>query len=162
ALQRDALAVALGESDGAPPQPVVVALAALGVLAAAAQERPLLCIVDDLHWIDPASRTVLLFAARRLQRDPVAMVFSVRAEEWVTLRERGLPTREIRDLDASSASALLADAASGPVSGDVAERLFDATGGNPLALTEIADGLTAHQLAGREPLPVPLPLTAGI
>ena len=162
AIQQQALAVAMGEQDGPVPEPVVVALAFLGALTSASSREPLLCLIDDLQWFDPASRTVLLFAARRIHSERIGMVFAVRADDWPSLRQRGLPTCEIGDLDAADAMALLADQASGPLAMDVARRLVDATGGNPLALTEIAASLHPQQLAGRQPLPVPLPLGAHV
>ena len=162
ALQQQALAVAMGEQDGPVPEPVVVALAFLGALTAASNREPLLCLVDDLQWFDPASRTVLLFAARRIHSEPIGMVLAVSADDWPSLRQRGLPTCEIGDLDAADAMAVLVDRASGSLAMDVAQRLVDATGGNPLALTEVAARLNPQQLAGRQPLPVPLPIGADV
>jgi hypothetical protein len=64
--QQVALAVALGRAAGDPPDRFLVALATLGLVAAVAEEQPLLCVVDDLQWLDDAPARVLGFVARRL------------------------------------------------------------------------------------------------
>src|SRR5439155_20891335 len=89
APQRDALGTAFGLVDGAPPDRFLVGLAALGLLSDVAEERPLLCVVDDAQWLDRASSQALAFVARRLQADSVALVFAVRepAEELSGLPE---------------------------------------------------------------------------
>src|SRR6202044_1199117 len=86
--QREALGVAFGLSTGAAPDRLLVGLAALGLLSEVAERQPLLCVVDDAQWLDRASAQALAFVARRLQAEPVAMLFATRepAEEF-----RGLP-----------------------------------------------------------------------
>src|SRR5438045_139257 len=76
--QRKALGVALGLTPGGAPDRFLVALAVLSLLAAVAEERPLVCLVDDAQWLDDASGQVLGFVARRLLAESVAMVFAVR------------------------------------------------------------------------------------
>ena len=78
--QARALRVAFGQEDAgdSPVEPFVVGLATFSVITEAAADRPVLCLVDDAHWLDPASANALLFAARQLQADPVAMVFATR------------------------------------------------------------------------------------
>src|SRR5262249_44908262 len=75
APQRNALRVALGVASGDAPDRFLVAVAVLNLLAATADERPLLCLVDDAHWLDAASLQALGFVARRLLAEPVAMIF---------------------------------------------------------------------------------------
>ncbi len=76
--QREALRVALGLQSGEPPNRFLVAVASLGLLAEAAEERPLVCLIDDAQWLDRASAQALAFVARRLLAEPIAMVFAVR------------------------------------------------------------------------------------
>jgi len=96
--QRDALAIALGLRSGLAPDHFLVGLAVLSLLSEAAEDRPLVCLVDDGHWLDQASGRVLAFAARRLLAEPVLLVIAVR-EPGADLRGlpdlvvEGLPTR---------------------------------------------------------------------
>ena len=76
--QRDALEVALGLSAGRPPNPFLVGLAVLNLLSEAAEEQPLLCVVDDAHWLDRASARSLAFVARRLLAEKIAILFAAR------------------------------------------------------------------------------------
>ncbi|MBV8217536.1 MAG: ATP-binding protein, partial [Solirubrobacterales bacterium] len=104
--QRDALACALGLASGSAPDAFLVGLATLTLLTNAAAERPLLCVIDDMQWVDHASAAVLVFVARRLFADGIGMLFAIRdpAERQVRLdglRELtlvGLPDREAQEL----------------------------------------------------------------
>ena len=78
APQARALRVAFGEEDGPSVEPFLVGVATLSLLTAAAEESLVLCVVDDAHWLDPATAGALLFCARRLGADRVAMVFATR------------------------------------------------------------------------------------
>ncbi len=131
---------------------------------AAEPDRPLLCVVDDAHWLDSASADALLFAARQLAADPVAMIFAARTGD--TTRQPfappGLPVLEIHGLDDEAARQLLDERGGDLLPGEVAERLVRDTGGNPLALLELPTGLSPAQLHGEEPLPPQLTLTAGV
>src|SRR5688500_10255673 len=105
--QHDALRVALGLVSGAAPDRFLVGLAALTLLADVAEKQPLLCLVDDLQWLDDASRQVLAFVARRLLAEPVAIVFAVR-EQSAEPDLSGLPELRLAGLDQEAARALLA------------------------------------------------------
>ncbi|GAA3342945.1 LuxR family transcriptional regulator [Amorphoplanes nipponensis] len=161
--QARALGVAFGHSDdgGVPVEPFLVGVATLSVLTEAADDRPVLCVVDDAHWLDAASADALLFAARQLQADRVAMVFAARAAEGGTgaFRPDSVPVMRLAGLDPAAARLLLARRAKLPPSEDVADRLVAETGGNPLALLELPTELAAGQLAGTAALPPRLVLT---
>jgi DNA-binding CsgD family transcriptional regulator len=165
APQARALRVAFGFEDGPTVEPFLVGVATLSVLTDAAEpDQPLLCVVDDAHWLDSASADALLFAARQLAADPVAMVFAARTADTggAAFAPTGLPTLEVLGLDDAAARQLLDARGGDPLSGEVAERLVRDTGGNPLALLELPTGLSAAQLHGEAPLPQQLTLTAGV
>jgi DNA-binding CsgD family transcriptional regulator len=134
----------------------------LSLLAEAAEERPVLGVVDDAHWLDGASANALAFVARRLEAEPVVLLLAAREEEFGRLEGFGLPELRIGGLDPAAAGALLAGRVGLPVTPAVQDRLVELTGGNPLALMELPSILTPQQLAGDEPLPVPLPLTEAV
>ena len=163
--QARALRVAFGLEDGPTVEPFLVGVATLSVLTDAAEpDHPLLVVVDDAHWLDSASADALLFAARQLAADPVAMVFAARTGETSGrhFAPPGLPVLQIDGLDDAAARQLLDERGGDPVSGEVAERLVRETRGNPLALLELPTGLSTQQLQGQAPLPSRLALTAGV
>lgn len=149
--QQAALRVVLGLSSGDPPDRFLVALATLGLLAAVAEERPLLCVVDDFQWLDDASAPVLEFVARRLLADPVAVVCAVRepGRHWLA----GLPELHLRGLDDADARALLEMAIPGRIDESVRDRILAEARGNPLALQELPRGINAADLAGGYAVP---------
>ena len=166
--QRTALRLAFGLEDGAPPDGFLVGLAALGLLAGRAAAQPLLCLIDDAHWLDHESAAALAFLARRLYADSIAMVFAVREPAPGSALLEGLPELRLAGLDETAAGQLLA-AAAGPgledpgrpgrrLDGAVQRRIVAETAGNPLALIEVGQGLAPEQLTGSAPLPEPLPL----
>jgi DNA-binding CsgD family transcriptional regulator len=159
--QARALGVAFGQEVGTV-EPFLVAVATLSMLTEAAEVQPLVCVVDDAHWLDSASTDALLFATRRLDADPVAMVFAARDTDDRTFAPDGVPSLRLDGLDATSVRALLAEIAPVAVAAEVTDRLLAETGGNPLALVELPTGLTDAQLAGSAPLPSQLMLTAGV
>jgi uncharacterized membrane protein YcjF (UPF0283 family) len=108
------------------------------LLADAAEEQPLLCVIDDAQWCDHASAHALTFAARRLFADPIAMIFGTR-ESGEALA--GLPELLVEALRDDDARALLDSAIKAPLDEQVRERIIAETRGNPLALVEMPRGL---------------------
>jgi DNA-binding CsgD family transcriptional regulator len=156
-VQATALGRAFALEGGPAPERLTVGAAVLSLLAAAAEERPLLCVVDDAHWLDHASADALTFAARRLHAEQVAVLFAAREPETAVFPAPGIPDLRVEPLTAAAARALLADRAPG-LAERAADRLIELTEGNPLALVEISQALSQEQLLGREPLDPRLPL----
>jgi DNA-binding NarL/FixJ family response regulator len=157
--QAAALAAAFGLEASPPPDRFLVGLAVLSLLADVAEEDPLVCIVDDAHWLDRVSAKILAFVARRLLAEQVALVFAVRegsAHEFGDFHEL-----ELRGLSHQDARALLDSVLTGPVDEQVLERIVEETEGNPLALLELTRGQAPTELAGGFGAP-DTPLTARI
>ena len=152
AAQAEALRSALDLGPTVERDRFVIGAATLNLLSARSERAPLLVLVDDAHWLDDSSLSAILFAARRLLVDPVAVVFAVRSGEASALEAAGLPQLPLAGLDAQAAAELVARHA-GAQPSDVVERLARVTGGNPLALVELAPA--AMQL---EPGPAGAPL----
>ncbi len=150
--QQAALRVAFGVSAGDPPDRFVLALATLNLMADVADERPLLCLVDDAQWLDGASRQVLGFVARRLLAEPVGLVFAIR-EPGDDPDLVGLPEMRLEGLAEDDARALLESSMHGRLDERVRDRIVAETRGNPLALLELPSGLGATRLAGGFALP---------
>src|SRR3954468_6505424 len=148
--QHDALTTAFGLSEGAVPDRFFVGLATLGLLSEAAEERPLVCVVDDAQWLDRASAQALAFVGRRLRAEPVVMLFGARepSEEFA-----GLPKLVVGGLGDRAARDLLASVIPGRLDERVADQIVAETRGNPLALLELPRDLSAAQLAGGFGLP---------
>src|SRR3984957_4528896 len=142
APQAAALQGALALRPGGAADRFAVGAATLSLLAAYAEEGPVLALVDDAHWLDPPSAEALLFAIRRLLADPVAVVLAVREGHASLLDGADVPTLEIGGLDRPGADELRAREAGARVAGDVADRMYEATAGNPLALLEAASEAT--------------------
>jgi DNA-binding CsgD family transcriptional regulator len=147
APQREALEVALGLRTGPPPDRFLVGVGALGLLAELADEKPLLCVVDDAQWLDRASAQMLGFVARRLLGEGVGLVIAVREPDGDDTFA-GLPTLEVRGLEDDDARELLADVIAAPVDDLVIDRLVAEARGNPLALLELPRGASPAELAG--------------
>jgi DNA-binding CsgD family transcriptional regulator len=157
--QRDALAITFGLSAGPVPDRFLVGLATLSLLSDAAQERPMLCIVDDAQWLDGASAQALAFVARRLQTESLVMVFAARTP---TVELAGVRELVVEGLDDADARGLLASVMPGPLDERVADQLVAEARGNPLALLELPRGLSPSQLAGGFGLPLALSLESSI
>jgi RNA polymerase sigma factor (sigma-70 family) len=137
--------IVFGLTAGEAPDRFLVGLAALSLFSEVAEQRPLLCVVDDAQWLDQASALTLAFVARRLLAEPVAIVFAARepGEELLHVSEL-----EVHGLRPGDARALLSAAVQFKLDERVRDRIIAETRGNPLALLELPQGLTATELAG--------------
>ena len=151
--QQDAVGTAFGLRVGPPPDPFLFGLAVLSLLAEAAAECPLLCVIDDAQWLDRASAQTLAFVARRLGAESVALVFAIREAADQQSSLAGLPELTLGGLGAGEAREMLAAAIPGPLDERVRDRILAETRGNPLALLELPRGLTYAELAGGFGLP---------
>ncbi|MFF2266952.1 AAA family ATPase [Cellulosimicrobium cellulans] len=156
--QRQAVLVASGQVDGPPPDRFLVGLGMLSLLAATSTEQPVVCAVDDAHLVDAESLDVLTFVARRLAAERVAIVFSGREEPVLTGRLTGVPRLVLAGLDLETASRLLNRSVQRPLEPPAALAIARATGGNPLALVDLAGEALVHELPdlgiSAEPLPI--------
>jgi hypothetical protein len=159
--QRDALSTAFGLSAGDAPDRFLVGLAALSLLADVAEERPLVCVVDDAQWLDRVSAQTLAFVARRLLAERIALVFAVR-EPSDEHAFAGLGELLVGGLSDDDARALLRSVIKGPVDERVRDRIVAETRGNPLALLEFPHGLTPPDLAFGSGLHNAMPLAGRI
>jgi ATP/maltotriose-dependent transcriptional regulator MalT len=158
--QADALGGALGFAAARGDDRFLVSLAVLTLLAEAAEDRPLLCLVDDAHWLDDASADALVFVARRLEAEGIVLLFAAREGEAREFDAPELAELRLAGLDADAAAALLDRHTEIALSPETRARLVEATGGHPLALLELPSTLSEAQLAGSEPLLTPLPVSA--
>jgi DNA-binding CsgD family transcriptional regulator len=149
--QGEALATAFGLRSGPVPDRFLIGLAVLGLLAESAEDRPLICLVDDAQWLDRASAQILAFVARRLYAESVACVFAVRAGGAEELD--GLPQLLLGRLTDRDSRTLLRSVVPGRLDESVGERIVSEARGNPLALLELTRGLSQPRLAGGFGLP---------
>jgi len=136
----------LGIEEGSSPSPLLIGLAVLGLFAEAADEEPLVCVVDDTQWADGMSAAVLAFVARRLDAEAVALVFAVNttaASDLAVADSRllaGLPELRVERLGADDARELLDSLLPGPVDPGMRDRIVAESHGNPLALVVLSRG----------------------
>jgi DNA-binding CsgD family transcriptional regulator len=145
APQRQAIETVFGMNIGAAPDRFLVGLATLSLFAAVAEQRPLLCVVDDAQWLDQASALTLAFVARRLFAERVGIVFAARE---LGGELRNVPELRIDGVRNGDARALLSSAVRFKLDDRIRDRIVAEMGGNPLALLELPRGLSATQLAG--------------
>jgi DNA-binding CsgD family transcriptional regulator len=145
--QQNALNVALGVSPGNTPDRFLVALGVLSLLSAVAEERPLLCLVDDAQWLDVASAQTLGFVARRLLAESVAILFAIR-DPIAGHALDGLSDLSLGGLEEADARTLLSRAVPGRLDDRVRDRVITETGANPLAMLELARSMSAAERAG--------------
>ncbi|WP_165610375.1 AAA family ATPase, partial [Nocardia salmonicida] len=154
--EREALRVAFGISAGAVPDRFLVGRAVLGLLGIVGRGGPVLCAVDDAHWLDRESLDVLGFVARRLHAEAAVVVFASRADDDVDVRLGGVPVLPVEELARPAAIELLTYWFDGALDPRVAADIVDEVGGNPLVLTDLARELTARQLTESSFAPAPL------
>jgi DNA-binding CsgD family transcriptional regulator len=158
--QAAALERALALGPGGPADHFAIGAATLSLLAAAAEDAPVLCVVDDLQALDRPSRGALLFAARRLDREPVGIVLAARPEREIAEQLRGMEILRLGRLEDAAARELLAGVSGGRIPGELCEQLVAAADGNPLALVELATRVAPAELEGREASVGPPPPSA--
>ena len=145
--QAVALRTTFGLTPGPVPDRLLVGLAVLSLLAEAAAEQPLLCLVDDEQWLDRASAQVMAFVARRLGAESVGLVFGTRV---LSTELRGLPQLAVEGLGQKDACALLDAMLTVKVDQRVRDQIVAETHGNPLALVELPRDLAGAHLAGAQ------------
>jgi DNA-binding CsgD family transcriptional regulator len=154
--QAAALRGAFGLSFDRVENPFLVSLAVLSLLAEACDQAPVLCLVDDAHWIDRPSQEALAFAARRLEAEPVVLLIAARSRDRHQVDAAGLTELEVHGLEESPARVLLESRLRQPTSAEVVTMLVHTAHGNPLALLELPMALTGRQLRGTDPIAGPL------
>lgn len=156
--QRDALRVAFGVADGPAPERYLVGLGVLSLLAAAGQNEAVICFIDDAHQLDRESLEVLAFVARRLQAESVVLLFSARDGDEFEMITAGVPTHRLGGLDSVSAVQLMRESTSGAFDPFLAAQIAEQTGGNPLAMLDLAQDFTFQQLTDVSLSDEPFPL----
>ncbi|MBV8293058.1 MAG: AAA family ATPase [Mycobacterium sp.] len=157
--QRDALSTAFALSTGPTPDRLLLGLAVLGLVSAAAEDQPLVCLIEDLQWVDRASTAALAFVARRLGAETVALIMATRTADPEFTK---LPKMEVSGLRNGDARRLLDLAWTAPLDERVRDQFVAETRGNPLALLELPRDLTDHELAGGFGMPSALRLSGRI
>ena len=147
--QAAALAAALGLSRASVEDRFLIGVAVLGLLAEAAEEMPLVCVVDDAQWLDRPSADALTFAARRLEAEGVVLLFAARDGEVRRFEAEGLAELRLKVLGTEAAGAPLAQHVTSTLSPEVRDRLVESAGGNPLAPSHRAVRPPECRAAGR-------------
>ena len=159
APQRDALNAALGVTSGPGSDPFLVGLGVISLANNAARARDrLLCVIDDAQWVDRESLEALAFWGRRMPAEGIALILAARDGPDPVPALDGFPTMQVDGLADEAAHALLAAETDSGLDRRLADRIVVDTGGNPLALIELTNHLTAHALAEAASRPEPLPL----
>jgi DNA-binding CsgD family transcriptional regulator len=162
ARQAAALGAAFGTAERVGEDRFLVSVALLTLLAEVAEKRGLLCLVDDAQWLDRASADALVFTARRLEAEGVVLLLAAREDAVRGFAAPGLAELRLGGLDDESAGALLVERSPVELDHKVRDQLRASAAGNPLALVELPQALSSAQLAGRQPLPDPLPVGASM
>jgi DNA-binding CsgD family transcriptional regulator len=162
APQAAALRAALGMSFDGVNDRFLVSVGLLSLLAEACEETPVLCCVDDAQWLDQPSAEALVFAARRFQAEPIAVLMAVREGDARRFAAPGVPELEIEGLSDTDARTLLTAQLARAPSADVVATLLSTAHGNPLALMELPSALSEGQLDGSEPILGPPPVRGAV
>src|SRR5207302_11261677 len=157
APQAAALMGALALGPPSTSDPFAIFAATLSILAASAERQPIVVIVDDLQWLDASSERAVRFASRRIHADRIAILLGSRTDVDGNPFSPGVERIVLRGIDVEACRRLLAGSDGAPVPRIVAQGIHAGTGGNPLAILESRELLTAGQLSGKEPLADPLP-----
>ena len=153
--QAHAVKMAFGLETGKPPDALLVGLACLTLVSRAAEDHPVLCVVDDAHWIDAESARVLGFVARRLYADRVAMILTV-GDTFEPASFEPRRTIDVGGLPDDAAAELLRSVVRARLQPEVVKRVLADTGGNPLALVEVASQYGVAELSERTYGPEPV------
>jgi hypothetical protein len=151
--QARALGIVFAGRQGPVPDRFLVALATLSLLSELADDRPVLCLVDDAHWADRASLDAIGFVARRLDAEPIAVMLAARTDAGVPGSVAGLADLPLAGLPPEAARALLREHGGDRLSPAEQNELLSASAGNPLAIVEFA-ALAHHPMGSGEPLPL--------
>ena len=152
--------MAFGVTEGDAPDVFLVGLATLGVVTEREAQTPLLLVVEDAHWLDRSSAEVLAFVARRLEMEPVILLFAVRDGVPSDLDEAGLPDLALAGLDDEASRTLLELHGAG-LPEELKGRILAEAAGNPLALIELpAAAVNLDLTRASEPLPLTARLEA--
>ena len=143
--QSDAIATAFGLNSGPQPDRFLVGLAVLSLLSDAAEEHPLVCLVDDVQWLDRSSAQVLAFVARRLEAESVVLLF---AERDPSRLEELTGSPRCGSADCRTSRRGICWRRSSPLLLDepVRARILAETRGNPLALLELPREFPAERI----------------
>ena len=152
-----ALSVALGLGHGVPSERLVISNAVLALLRQARVARPVLLLVDDLHWLDRSSAVILGLVTRRLAGSRIGFLAASRSEQESFFERGVLPGHEIRPLD-GAAAARLVEARFPELAVRVRKRVLAEAQGNPLALLELPTALSDPQRSATQGLPTLLPV----
>lgn len=155
---RQALLIAAGDLQGTPPDRYLVGLGVLGLLAAASDAQPVVCAIDDAHLLDSESLDVLTFVGRRIEAEAVVLVFAARPSEQLEGRMAGIERLPLAGLPLRSALELLTSSLDDTLDPAIAAQVVAATGGNPLALVDLAGELSVKQMMESSLVDVPFPV----
>lgn len=150
---RQALSATLGPVGGTPPTGSVLGLAVLALLAEVAEERPLLCVVDDAQWLDAETMSVLLLVARRLHADRIALIGAVRDEHAAPSPAAEPPELIVGALPPDDALSLVRTVARQPLDDAYTHEIVHQTGGSPLAIIELTRRAVRTSPGGTRPSP---------